>query len=36
MTDPVLWFVTQITMLAGFVTYLVNWWLIRAGIKERM
>lgn len=31
------WFVMQIAMLAGFVTsYPVNWWLIRAGIKEKM
>ena len=27
----------QIAMLCGFATsYPVNWWLIRAGIKERM
>ncbi|MEO8081682.1 MAG: DUF4396 domain-containing protein [Caldimonas sp.] len=27
----------QVAMVAGFVTaYPVNWWLIRAGIKERM
>jgi Domain of unknown function (DUF4396) len=31
------WFVMQIAMLAGFITsYPVNWWLIRAGIKEEM
>jgi hypothetical protein len=31
------WFVMQIAMLAGFLTsYPVNWWLIKAGIKERM
>lgn len=31
------WFMMQIAMLAGFVTsYPVNWWLIQAGIKERM
>jgi hypothetical protein len=31
------WFTMQIAMLAGFVTsYPVNWWLIRAGIKEEM
>ncbi len=31
------WFMMQIAMLCGFVTsYLVNWWLIRAGIKEKM
>ena len=31
------WFMMQIAMLCGFVTaYPVNWWLIEAGIKERM
>ncbi|HEX5463512.1 MAG TPA: DUF4396 domain-containing protein [Burkholderiales bacterium] len=31
------WFMMQIAMLAGFVTsYPVNWWLIRAGLKEAM
>ena len=31
------WFMMQIAMLAGFVTsYPVNWWLLRAGIKEAM
>jgi hypothetical protein len=36
-TDPVFWFMMQIAMLFGFATaYPVNWWLIRAGIKERM
>ncbi|WP_375143756.1 DUF4396 domain-containing protein [Acuticoccus sp. MNP-M23] len=31
------WFMMQIAMLCGFVTaYPVNWWLIRAGIKEAM
>ena len=36
-TDPVFWFMMQIAMLAGFVTsYPVNWWLLRAGIKEKM
>jgi hypothetical protein len=31
------WFVMQIAMLCGFVTaYPVNWWLIRAGVKETM
>ncbi len=36
-TDPVFWFMMQIAMLAGFVTaYPVNWWLVRAGIKEKM
>jgi hypothetical protein len=34
---PEFWFMMQIAMLAGFVTsYPVNWWLIKAGIKERM
>ena len=34
---PEFWFVMQIAMLAGFATsYPVNWWLIRAGIKEKM
>ena len=34
---PVFWFMMQIAMLCGFMTaYPVNWWLIRAGIKERM
>ena len=36
-TDPVFWFMMQIAMLAGFLTsYPVNWWLLRAGIKEEM
>ena len=31
------WFMMQIGMLIGFVTaYPMNWWLIRAGIKENM
>ena len=31
------WFAMQLAMVAGFVTaYPVNWWLIRAGIKEAM
>jgi hypothetical protein len=31
------WFMMQIAMLCGFVTaYPVNWWLLRAGIKEKM
>ena len=35
--SPEFWFAMQIAMVAGFVTaYPVNWWLIRAGIKERM
>jgi hypothetical protein len=34
---PEFWFMMQIAMLCGFATsYPVNWWLIRAGIKERM
>jgi hypothetical protein len=34
---PEFWFAMQLAMIAGFVTaYPVNWWLIRAGIKERM
>ncbi|MEO6970315.1 MAG: DUF4396 domain-containing protein [Chthoniobacterales bacterium] len=36
-TDPVFWFMMQLAMLAGFLTaYPVNWWLLRAGIKEKM
>lgn len=36
-SGPVFWFMMQIAMLAGFVTsYPVNWWLVRAGIKEKM
>jgi hypothetical protein len=36
-TDPIFWFMMQIAMLAGFLTsYPVNWWLLRAGIKEKM
>ncbi len=35
--QPVYWLMMQIGMLLGFATaYPVNWWLIRAGIKERM
>jgi hypothetical protein len=31
------WFTMQIAMLCGFVTsYLVNWWLLRNGFKEKM
>ncbi len=31
------WFMMQIAMLCGFLTaYPVNWWLISAGLKERM
>lgn len=36
-TGPVFWFMMQIAMLAGFLTaYPVNWWLLKAGIKEKM
>jgi hypothetical protein len=36
-TSPVFWFMMQIGMLAGFLTaYPVNWWLLRAGLKEKM
>jgi hypothetical protein len=36
-TSPVFWFMMQIAMLAGFATaYPVNWWLLRAGLKEKM
>ena len=35
--SPEFWFVMQIAMCAGFITaYPVNWWLISAGIKEKM
>jgi hypothetical protein len=31
------WFMMQIAMVCGFLTsYPINWWLIQAGIKERM
>ncbi|MBN9589839.1 MAG: hypothetical protein BGN85_13020 [Alphaproteobacteria bacterium 64-11] len=31
------WFAMQVAMLAGFaVSYPVNWWLLKAGIKEKM
>ncbi len=34
---PEFWFMMQIAMLCGLATsYPVNWWLIRAGIKEKM
>ncbi|WP_240610381.1 DUF4396 domain-containing protein [Sphingomonas pokkalii] len=34
---PEFWFAMQLAMLAGFVaSYPVNWWLIEAGLKERM
>ena len=35
--SPEFWFAMQLAMLAGFATsYPVNWWLIRAGVKETM
>ncbi|ANJ68475.1 hypothetical protein A9404_12070 [Halothiobacillus diazotrophicus] len=35
--SPIFWFMMQIAMLFGFATsYPVNWWLVRAGIKETM
>ena len=35
--SPEFWFAMQGAMLAGFATaYPVNWWLIRAGVKEKM
>lgn len=35
--DPVFWFLMQIAMLSGFATsYPINWWLVSAGIKEKM
>lgn len=36
-TDPVFWFMMQIAMLFGFATSdPVNWWLLKAGLKEKM
>jgi len=36
-TNPVFWFMMQIAMGVGFLTsYPVNWWLVRAGLKEKM
>jgi hypothetical protein len=36
-TSAVFWFMMQLAMLAGFATsYPVNWWLLRAGVKEKM
>jgi hypothetical protein len=36
-SDPVFWFMMQISMLFGLVVaYPVNWWLIKKGIKEAM
>ncbi|MFP3707993.1 DUF4396 domain-containing protein [Paraburkholderia sp. SIMBA_009] len=35
--SPEFWFAMQLAMLAGFATsYPVNWWLISAGVKEKM
>jgi hypothetical protein len=35
--EPTFWFMMQIGMALGFLTaWPVNWWLVRAGIKERM
>lgn len=35
--SPIFWLTMQAAMIAGFMTaYPMNWWLIRAGIKERM
>ena len=35
--SPEFWFMMQIAMLCGFATsYPVNWWLLKAGIKEKM
>ncbi|MFL6717234.1 MAG: DUF4396 domain-containing protein [Burkholderiaceae bacterium] len=35
--SPEFWFMMQIAMLCGFLTsYPVNWWLLKAGLKEKM
>ncbi|MBK4736572.1 DUF4396 domain-containing protein [Noviherbaspirillum sp. DKR-6] len=35
--SPEFWFMMQIAMLCGFATsYPVNWWLLKAGLKEKM
>jgi hypothetical protein len=35
--QPEFWFLMQIAMLAGFaVSYPVNWWLLKSGLKEPM
>jgi hypothetical protein len=35
--NPIYWFMMQIGMMVGFATsYPVNWWLLKAGIKEGM
>ncbi|WNO54736.1 DUF4396 domain-containing protein [Stakelama saccharophila] len=34
---PEFWFLMQLAMFAGFATaYPVNWWLVKAGLKEKM
>jgi len=33
---PEFWFMMQIAMIAGFLTSYPVWWLVEAGIKERM
>ena len=36
-TGALFWFMMQVAMLAGFATaYPVNWWLVTAGVKEKM
>ncbi|MEZ5292418.1 MAG: DUF4396 domain-containing protein [Vicinamibacterales bacterium] len=36
-SGPTFWFMMQLAMVAGFLTsYPVNWWLLRAGLKEPM
>ena len=36
-SGAVFWFMMQVAMLLGFaVSYPVNWWLVRSGIKEQM
>ena len=35
--QPVYWMMMQIAMIIGFITtFPANWWLVKAGIKERM
>jgi hypothetical protein len=35
--SPEFWFMMQLAMACGFITsYPVNWWLLKAGIKEKM
>jgi hypothetical protein len=34
---PEFWFMMQVAMIFGFITsYPVNWWLLKAGLKEKM